>query len=56
MRRGLMPNDSLKVYLLIQAHDAQHGGDGTFANGKYGAKQQYLDGLKNPLGQQLGEC
>jgi hypothetical protein len=46
----------LKVCLLIQAHDAQHGGHRAFADGTYGAKQQYLDGLENPLGKQRGEC
>ncbi len=46
---------ALKVYLLIHTHDAQHGGHGTFADGKYGAKQQYLYGLENPL-KQWGEC
>ena len=40
----------------IQSHDAQHGGHGTFADGKYGAKQQYLDGLENPLGKQRSKC
>jgi hypothetical protein len=47
---------SLKVYLLIQAHHAQHGGHRAFADGKYGAYQQYLDGWENPLGKQRGEC
>jgi hypothetical protein len=46
----------LKVHLLIQAHDAEHGGHRSFAGGKYGAKQQYLDGLENLLGKQRGEC
>jgi hypothetical protein len=46
----------LKVRFPIQAHHAQHGGHGAFADGKYGAKQQYLDGLENLLGKQRGEC
>jgi hypothetical protein len=46
----------LEVCLLIQAHDAQHGGHGALADGKYGAKQHYLGGLENPLGKQGGEC
>jgi hypothetical protein len=47
---GQYPAIGLNVPFPIQAHHAQNGGCGAFADGKYGDEQQDLDGLENPLG------